>query len=347
MKKLTYFINHIRYGGAEIGMVRLLAGLDEDEYDITIVTLKGSNEDLVDELPNHIEIIELGLNRNPSIRSIREFRKATTESDVFVSSLTPSAIIGPFFTRLCRSSNVYTWRHNSENQFWLKKLLYKLSYRISDGVLVDSDAAYEYMKEWGVSESKLSILPLSGVEMEKYPPVEHTQGSQIRIGTVARLVPEKGYPELIKCAEALPEYEFHVIGDGPLADEFKTQKPANVVYHGRVEQEELFRLWGTFNIYFQPSRYEGLCITAIEGMACGLPVIASRVGGLTESVVEGKTGYLVEQGDIEEYVRYLRKLAEDTELRSELGSAAAERVNDHYSQAALVEAFEHSIQEDI
>ncbi|GAA1322661.1 glycosyltransferase [Streptomyces sanglieri] len=344
--KLVYLINAVDYGGAEIGMVRLLSGLDSDEFDVAVVALKNANPDVATELPPHVAVHALNLDTKITRKKISTLYKKISEADVIVGSLFPSVFVGTVFGTLTRTPAIYTWKHNITNDRKIRKIFNSLSFRLSDEMFVDSESAKEVVVEWGVEEQRITTLPLAGIKTDEYPTVGHTTASDtIRVGTVGRLTETKGYLELLECAKALPDYEFHVVGDGPLADRLR-DSPSNVVWHGETSPRELKqRLWGSFDVYFQPSRYEGLCITAIEAMASGLPVVASEVGGLTESVVHGETGFLVPQGDIEGYCSRIEELANDPELRARLGGAGKRRVAERYSAEALAEQFRAAVKE--
>ena len=87
-----------------------------------------------------------------------------------------------------------------------------------------------------------------------------------------------------------------------------------------------------------PSRWEGFGLAAGEAMAAGLPVIATRVAGLSEIVVDGQTGILVDREDVVGLADAITRLAGDAELRCRLGEAARRRVIEHYSISANIAA---------
>ena len=341
-KKVTYLINTLDYGGAEKGMIRLLSGLPSSEFNVTALLLKESDSDIKKDIPEWVTVKELNMMSRPTPSQLVSLYREIAQADIVVGSLFPSIVVGSVIGTISRQPDIYTWKHNQGKRDGIVSLLNSLSFWLSDGVFVDSDPTKEALAEHGVPERKISVLPLSGVNVEQYPAVEHKPTDTIRIGTIGRVVDAKGYPELLECADILEDFEFHVIGTGPLADELDWSRP-NVVYHGFVDDDVLLRLLGTFDIYFQPSRAEGLCITAIEGMAAGLPVVASDVGGLTRSVVDGVTGYHVEQGNIDGYCSYLKQLANDYELRKQLGESGRNRVKERYSNDALVKQFRRVI----
>jgi len=344
-QRLTYLINRIDYGGAEIGLVRLLSELDADSFEISVITIKQINPDLESEIPNHVTLHELDVGSGGSLRTALRAVQQIRRTDIFICSLFPSIVIGSVAGTVGGVANIFSWRHTTSRNSAIREGLYKLSYFLSDGVFVDSEATRENAIQMGLTEHKITKLPISGVKMDTYPDVEYgSPNDPIRIGTVARLVESKGHAELLECATRLPNFEFHIVGDGPLAAELRAS-PDNVVCHGRVSQDELYRLWGTFDMYFQPSRYEGLCITAIEAMAVGLPVVASDIDGLSESIVDAETGFLVEQGDIDGYCDKIQLLGSNPDRREQLGTAGRDRVLAQFSSEAFEREFVAAITE--
>jgi D-inositol-3-phosphate glycosyltransferase len=98
----------------------------------------------------------------------------------------------------------------------------------------------------------------------------------------------------------------------------------HVSFVGVVEQEKLPLFYSAADVCVVPSFYESFGLVAIEAMACGTPVVASRVGGLTASVRDGETGYLVAWRCAEPFAERLELLLGNEELRRALGRAARE-----------------------
>jgi glycosyltransferase involved in cell wall biosynthesis len=97
---------------------------------------------------------------------------------------------------------------------------------------------------------------------------------------------------------------------------------------------ELWRDLATASVFVYNSEMEGLGSAALAAMACGVPVVASAVGGLPEVVEDGKTGFLVSDGDFRKPVQ---RLLEDTVLAAEMARAGRERVEQEFSVEAMVE----------
>jgi glycosyltransferase involved in cell wall biosynthesis len=149
------------------------------------------------------------------------------------------------------------------------------------------------------------------------------------VGFVGRLVPRKGALDLVKAAPAIraarPDVRVVIVGDDPYEDEESeyaaaVRASANIDHVGRVA--EAAGILGHLDVLVLPSRQEPFGTVVAEAMAAGTPVVATRVDGLPELVVDGVTGALVEPGDTAALaVAVLRVL----EQREAMGAAARER----------------------
>jgi glycosyltransferase involved in cell wall biosynthesis len=105
-----------------------------------------------------------------------------------------------------------------------------------------------------------------------------------------------------------------------------------LINRGWVNQSQLAALYHEMDIAVVPSLWiEPFGITALEGMSSGIPVIASKTGGLAHSVVHGETGYHMEPGNVNELADALRKLIQDKDYRKQLGSNGRKRIEEHYA----------------
>lgn len=122
---------------------------------------------------------------------------------------------------------------------------------------------------------------------------------------VGRLAPEKGVRTLLAAWRHLPGIPLKVVGDGPLAGEMRAvvarEGLRGVDLLGRLPREVIFGLMRRARVLVFPSEwYEGFPLTLAEAFACGLPVMASRLGAVDEIVKDGRTGLLFEPGDPED-----------------------------------------------
>ena len=100
---------------------------------------------------------------------------------------------------------------------------------------------------------------------------------------------------------------------------------------GWTPHDEMLRKMEEADVFVLPSYAEGLPMVVLEAMGSALPVVSTRVGGIPEAVEDGKTGILVEPGDVECLAAAMRALAEDPELRARMGAAGLARVREKFS----------------
>lgn len=178
-----------------------------------------------------------------------------------------------------------------------------------------------------------------------------TANRPITIGVVSRLESIKGMdlvvPAFAKVKAVHPEVRLLVVGDGKLRGQMEQQAQvagiSNVAeFVGRQPQETLTHYYDRIDILLMPSRSEGFGLTAIEGMARGCVVVASRVGGLPEVVREGEVGLLHHKGDIEDLAEKISSLVENLSALHRLSANAllyVSRFSDERFQALIINLY--------
>ena len=344
---LTYLITGTQYGGATVGMNRILSGLDRYEYNIHVVSLTKSENGVISDLPEYVKFDCIKISNRFEVHRFLPLVKILQNTDFLVCSAYHASLIGVVAGRLLRVPNIATWKHNTTEIRKMSEFLYKKLFQLSDVALADSGATNSLLQNtYGISSSKTTVLPIAGIDTSEYSPMaDQNSEDGISVGSVGRLSPEKGFDNLIECAYQLEsEYQFHIAGDGNQREWLESHVPENVTLHGRIPNREIPEFLNQHDIYFQPSKTEGLCMTVIEAMSCALPVVASEVGGIPESVVPETTGYLCDPSDIDCFTARLEELGSNPELRREMGTAGRERVINRYSQSVLVEKFEEVVE---
>jgi glycosyltransferase involved in cell wall biosynthesis len=131
-----------------------------------------------------------------------------------------------------------------------------------------------------------------------------------------------------------------MVGDGPERDQVEQRAHDLGIMRDTLflgYQEDVAPFYAAFDAMILPSGNEGTPVSAIESLAAGRPVVATRVGGVPDVVRDGEDGFLVELGDVGELAGALARLAEDPGLRGRMGEAGRARVLPRYAVQRLVE----------
>ena len=158
------------------------------------------------------------------------------------------------------------------------------------------------------------------------------QAGELLVATVANLRPNKDYPTLLAAARRLVDADepvhFVSVGQGPLAKGLEQERDRLGLgerFQFLGYREDPIRILVAADVFCLSSRFEGLPISLLEAMASGLPVVATRVGGIPSVVTDGKEGRLVPAGDSAALAAALAELREPT-LRTRMALSADERV---------------------
>ncbi|WP_144924307.1 glycosyltransferase family 4 protein [Halorubrum salsamenti] len=346
--ELVYIINSLHIGGAEIGLCRLLNGLDPARYDITVVSLDGFSQDFVDEFPAWVRIVDLRIRSGIGVSTIRELYSIVRTADVIVGSLIHSSMVARAAKIVNPTATIATWHHADQFKTDLRRRAFRRTAGLCDVVLADSEPVAEMLiSDLRLDRCLVHTVPIAGIDLEEYTPVTHQDSTNITVGSVGRLSEQKNHETVLDVAEQFQgsNIQFKIAGNGDLYEELQAQIRGrgltNVSLLGLVEDIPAFL--ADLDIYFQPSLWEGLCITVLEAMAAGLPVVGSDVGGIGRNVEEGKSGYLYDPHDTDGFVSGIQKLRTDPNLRRQLGNRGREIVGESFTQKLLVKEFERAI----
>jgi glycosyltransferase involved in cell wall biosynthesis len=206
----------------------------------------------------------------------------------------------------------------------LERLPLRLFYRRTPFCTISSAARADLVRE-GIPYENITVEYL-GVDPEGFEPTE--RAPEPRAIFVGRLKAYKRIERLFDVLDAVPDLNLDIVGEGDHRPDLEAEIARRgltdrVVMHGYVDNPRKAELYGRAWVNLTASASEGWSLTVMEGALCGTPSVALAVGGLTESVVDGETGFLA--SDDRELVERAREVVEQPELRDRLGEAAERR----------------------
>jgi len=350
-------------GGMKNHLINLVRYTDKKRFDVTVAC--PPNTALWDEL------VALGIQTLPislvgelsptrdyaAVRSLVKYLHQSGTTILHAHS-SKGALVGRLAAIMARTPVVIFTAHNSifyeEWPEWKKKLFARVERflaRFTDKIITVSDALkQELMEREGLPVKQLTTI-YNGIEVDRFNAKVDVKAVRRNlnipelgpvVGTIARLAPQKGVSYFLKAASLLKEYQvnFLVVGDGPLEETLK-QEAAELGLQGRVifagRRENIAEILSVLDIFVLPSITEGLPLTILEAMAAGKPVVATRVGGVPEAIVEGKTGLVVAPKDPEALAVALAGLIGERDRLMRMGTNGQKHVREKFTVSMMVE----------
>lgn len=224
-----------------------------------------------------------------------------------------------------------------------------------DTVIAISKAVETHLvRDFGVSAEKVALIE-SGVDVGEFAPADEeikkecrarfNLGAEPVVGMVARLSGVKGQDILIEALKKvvfrIPDVKALLVGEGKTENTLR-RMAGRLGLSGHVRffsvVNRTAEMLSLFDIFAVPSRQEGLGLSVMEAQAAGLPVVASRVGGIPSLIEDGKTGILVDPENSDALAEAIIKLLQDKNRRKEIGMAGREFIKQTYSADKMVDA---------
>lgn len=237
---------------------------------------------------------------------------------------------------------------------------YKKMFQAASAIIAVSTDMMEQLFELGAPREKLHQIPY-GIDTTLFSRGDPAGAPPLFI-QVGRFV-EKKAPHLTLSAfkqvvQEVPEAKLVLVGNGPLLERCKQQVQDDgisdsVEFAGVLTSQQVAQKMAAARAYVQHSirpasgDSEGTPLAVLEAGATGLPVVATRHGGIKDAVIEDETGYLVDERDVDAMARHMIDLAQDPELAGLLGRAARKRIEEHYSLEKQIRALWLVIEEAV
>jgi glycogen synthase len=348
-------------GGVQVFVAKLLPALRAHGYEFTVVS---SQESL--DLPQEASFKEIPVYRFPFWaalgnnnldqvialrRQVMTLKRAFTPALVHVNIVGPSALfhletIGaypiPSLVTLHGAHQAQILQPTGRDRL-LGQVLHSATW-----VTCVSAASLAHARQLVPEIIPRSSVIYNGVEEPPLLPVS-LPIDQPRLLCLGRLAPEKGIDVALTAfasiVERFPQARLIIAGDGPSRMDLQRQATElglaqAVEFIGWVAPLKVPALLNTATVVVMPSRREGLPLVALEAALMARPVVATRVGGLPEVVMDRETGLLVEERDSESLAEALLFLLEHPEVAAQMGSAARRRVREVFSFEQCVNAYD-------
>lgn len=238
-----------------------------------------------------------------------------------------------------------------------KNILSRRKYtRNINAVIAISEGVKKVLVEGGLSPERIKVIP-SGIDFSLFQ--EATSSDYLRrefsfdaddflVGMVAHLADHKGHKYLIRATKILkehtPKIKIIIVGEGPLRmeldKEVRDSKVEDIVFFLGF-REDVPRILSSLDLFVLSSYLEGLGSSILDAMACRLPVVATRTGGIPEVVIHRETGLLVPPRSPQALAKAIMKLYNDREMALRLGKRGYEIVQQEYSVESMADKMIH------
>lgn len=370
MESLTivHVIHHLVIGGMENGVVNLINRLPHNRFRHVVICIEDYSDFSQRIERDDVEVHALQRSRIGAWRLrwqlwklLRQLRPdiVHTRNLSGLDALLPARLAGIKTLHSEHGFDVDNLHGQAVRPALLRRLHAPLVHHY---VTVSKDLRRLMTEHWGVAASRVTQI-YNGVDTERFcPGGPHRRdvlpptlqgGNVFVIGTVGRVRPIKDQSTLLRAFAALlarrPDWRSRlrlaVVGDGPQLGPLKAMAQdlgiAPQVWFAGA-RGDVAALLQAMDLFVLPSLMEGVSNTLLEAMACGVPVLATAVGGNIELVDEGVIGATFGVGDADELSVMLEKYADDVELCSRHGAAARERAVQHFSLQVMVASYQET-----
>lgn len=358
--KVLHVVLSLEVGGLENGVVNLINNHETKMFQVDVLCLRKLG-DLAKRITNdQCKIHFDGTSANSITAAILKVRRCCIKGNYdIVHTHSWGTLLTGYLGKIASKTPVLV--HGEHGTLWLDswthRFVQKLIFRRVDLMLTVSNRLKQDICRLFQLEEDLILPILNGVDAQHFlPKLEYKIEARKKldlnenhfiIGTVGRLEPVKNYRELIEgfslFAKNHKKAILIFIGDGELKSELEHQaKTLDVASQVRFLglRDDVPSALSVLDVFALTSVKEGLSNSILEAMSCGLPVIASDVGGNSELVRPEETGYLYPLNDINQFSQLLLQLYNSENLRKQFSRQARTDVLQKYSLIAMVRQYE-------
>jgi len=351
MITICYIIGQLGRGGTEKQLYELLRGLNREIFHPFVISLStgGIWADKIRRLG--IDVIEIERKKNMEIKRLSQLIKLLRhiKPKIVHTFLFSANSYGRIAAIICRVPIIIASERNlpeigkdkTAYQIYIDRFLSLFS----DAIICNSMKASITLRRYAFNGNKLYTV-YNGIRTDNYVYISRvmTERKIPVIGTVCRLSPQKNIKLFIDMAHSLLkqgyDLKFMIIGDGPDRRNLENYAQSlgirnRILFTG--DQSDVRKFLSNMDIFVLTSSYEGMSNALMEAMATGLPVIASNVGGNSELIIDGKTGYLFQSNNLGQLVEKVAYLLNYPDSAKDLGEQGRERIINDFSADKMVE----------
>jgi glycosyltransferase involved in cell wall biosynthesis len=223
-------------------------------------------------------------------------------------------------------------------QAWLTKIFRYLIFKKAGQATAISHYLAQYIKSQNKNLS-VEVIP-NGVDLEKFKSPSLVSKNPNEVVTVSRLVEKNGIGDLIQAlrlvVDKIPGAQLKIIGDGPLRKELEDEVQSlglagQVNFLGEIENDRLPEYLNKAGVFVRPSLSEGLGVSFLEAMACGVPIIGTPVGGIPDFLTDHETGLFCQPKNSQNIADKIAEVLESESLRQKLIQNARKLVEEKYN----------------
>lgn len=228
----------------------------------------------------------------------------------------------------------------------ITKFLYKISLKKSKCVFFQNESDKQFFIDNHIKFNKSVVVPGSGVNLEKFKVLDYPDDTKIIFMYIARVMKAKGIDEYLEAARVVNKkyrnIEFHICGyceedyRNIIDNEVKNK---NIIYHGLVDNVVDYEKFAHCIVLpsFHP---EGISNVLLEAAACGRPIITTNRVGCRETIINNKTGYLVNEKDSKDLIDKIQKFIElDNNKRKKMGLEGRKFVEKQFNRNIVVKEY--------
>ena len=363
---IAHVIHRLGTGGMENGLVNLINHMPPERYRHAIICLQGYTDFRQRIRRDDVGIFDVNKHQGHDFGAYRRLYKILrdTKPDILHTrnlSALESQVVGAAARIKGRvhgehGRDIYDLHGKNRKYNLLRKAIQPL---VGHYIAVSRDLAGWLQHTLGVPSRKVTQI-YNGVDSEKFHPRSGPRAligppgfaadDAILIGSVGRLAHVKDFPTLIRAFDRLRELwpegrsrlRLAIVGDGPTRTECE-RLIADLDLGGQIwlagDRSDVPELMRAMDLFVLPSLGEGISNTILEAMACGLPVIATEVGGNPELVSPGKTGTLIPVADHEKMAQALLAYVKDAARMAQEGQTARAEIEARFSMEAMVRGY--------